>query len=63
MNRYLAALSHVLAIAVKELRWVPESPMRDIKKFKEPKGRVRFLSDEERGRLLKACGAVITAIF
>ena len=55
VNRYMAALSHVLAIAVKELRWLPDSPMRDVSKFKEPKGRVRFLSDEERDRLLQAC--------
>jgi integrase len=55
VNRYLAALSHVLAIGVRELRWLPESPMRDVSKFKEPKGRVRFLSDEERNRLLQAC--------
>ena len=56
VNRYMAALSHVLAIGVKELRWLPESPMRDVSKFKEPKGRVRFLNDEERDRLLQACG-------
>ena len=55
VNRYLAALSHVLTIAVKELKWLSESPMRDVSKLKEPKGRVRYLSDDERERLLQAC--------
>ena len=54
VNRYLAALSHVLTVAVKELKWLPESPMRDVSKFKEAKGRVRYLSNEERERLLQS---------
>ena len=29
--------------------------MRKVAKLKEPRGRVRFLSDEERQRLLDAC--------
>lgn len=57
VNRYLAALSHVLTIGVKELRWLPDSPIRDVSKLKEPQGRVRFLSDDERNRLLEACDA------
>ena len=32
-----------------------DSPMRKVTKLKEPRGRVRFLSDEERQRLLDAC--------
>ncbi len=32
-----------------------ENPMLRIKKLKEPRGRVRFLSDEERERLLTVC--------
>lgn len=55
VNRYLAVLSHALSIAVREYRWLPDSPMRDVSKLQEPKGRVRFLSDGERERLLKAC--------
>ena len=55
VNRYLAALSHVLTIAVRELKWLPESPMRDVSKLKEPKGRVRYLSEDERDRLLHEC--------
>lgn len=54
---YLAALSHAFTIAVKEWGWMEDAPMRRVSKPKEPRGRVRFLSDEERGRLLEACRA------
>jgi integrase len=57
VRRYLAALSHVLTIAVKEWRWLDDSPMRQVSKPKEPRGRVRFLSDQERHQLLAACQA------
>ena len=53
--RYLAALSHVYSVATREWEWVTDNPTLKVKKPKEPKGRVRFLSDDERGRLLKAC--------
>jgi len=55
VNRYLAALSHALSVAVKEWGWLDDSPMRKVRKKTEPKGRVRFLSDDERKRLLDAC--------
>ncbi|MBF8251318.1 MAG: integrase family protein, partial [Deltaproteobacteria bacterium] len=55
VNRFHAALSHCFTIAVKEWGWLDDSPMRKVRKCKEPRGRVRFLSDDERGRLLKAC--------
>ena len=55
VNRYLSALSHALTIAVREWEWLDDSPMRRVSKKKEPRGRVRFLSDEERENLLKAC--------
>jgi integrase len=57
VRRYLAALSHVLTIAVKEWRWLDDSPMRQVSKPKEPRGRVRYLSDQERQRLLTECQA------
>ena len=53
--RYMAALSHAFTIAVKEWGWVEDSPMRKVTKPREPRGRVRFLSDEERVRLLESC--------
>ncbi|TDI76988.1 MAG: site-specific integrase, partial [Betaproteobacteria bacterium] len=51
--RYLAALSHTFTIAVKEWGWMEDNPMRKVTKPKESRGRVRFLSDDERVRLLK----------
>lgn len=53
--RYLAVLSHAFTIAVREWGWVEDSPMRKMSKPREPKGRVRFLDDFERSRLLSAC--------
>ncbi len=53
--RYMAALSHAFTIAMREWMWVEDSPMRKVSKPKEPRGRVRFLSDDERKRLLIAC--------
>ncbi len=55
VNRYMAALSHAFNIAAKEWGWLDDSPLRQVRKPKEPRGRVRVLSDEERQRLLKVC--------
>ena len=55
INRYLAVLSHLFTTAVKEWGWVEDNPLRKVSKPKEPRGRVRFLSDEERTRLLDEC--------
>ncbi|MCU7886286.1 MAG: site-specific integrase [Candidatus Thiodiazotropha sp. (ex Lucinoma annulata)] len=64
--RYLAALSHVFTVAVNEWGWLEDSPVRKVRKPQEPRGRVRFLSEDEKGpngdviegeraRLLRAC--------
>ena len=55
VNRYLAALSAVCKWAWKELRWLPANPVLDVSKNPENPGIVRFLSDDERKSLLKAC--------
>ena len=55
VNRYLAAFSKALTIAVKEWEWLDETPMRKVSKEKENKSRERFLSIDERDRLLRAC--------
>ena len=55
VNRYLAALSHLLTIAVKDWGWLDESPMKRVRKLKEPRSIVRFLNDTEREQFLKAC--------
>ncbi len=53
--RYLAALSVCFTHAVKEWGWIDDTPMRKVTKPKESRGRVRFLSDDERAHLLNAC--------
>lgn len=55
--RYLSALSHAFTIAVKEWGWLDDNPLRKVCKPQLPRGRVRFLDDEERARLLEACKA------
>lgn len=53
--RHLAALSHAFTVAVKEWGWVESNPLAKVSKPKEPRGRIRFLDDDERERLLGAC--------
>lgn len=55
VNRYLAALSACFAHGRKELQWIEKNPVESISKPPENTGRVRFLSDDERVRLLDAC--------
>ena len=55
VNRYLAVISHLFTMAIKEWGWVEDNPLRKVTKPKESRGRVRFLSDEERARLLVEC--------
>lgn len=57
VNRYLAALSKVFTVAIREWGWLDESPLRKVSKPKEAPGRDRFLSYEEKERLLEACKA------
>lgn len=57
VNRYLAALSACFAFGRKELQWLEKNPVESISKPSENTGRVRFLSDDERVRLLDACRA------
>lgn len=53
--RYLATLSHVFNTAVKEWEWLETNPLSRVKKPIESRGRVRFLDDAERERLLQVC--------
>jgi hypothetical protein len=55
VNRYIGTLSHLFSFAVKERRLIDRNPVGDIRRKKEPRGRTRFLSDEERAALLHAC--------
>jgi integrase len=52
VNRYLIALSHVFTVARKEWHWVSHNPFDGVGKLKESRGRIRYLSEEERERLL-----------
>jgi len=55
VNRYLSSLSHVFSIALREYQWVDDTPFRKVSTLKEPRGRIRFLDDDERARLLNRC--------
>jgi integrase len=55
VKRYLAALSHAFTMAVREWQWCDDNPVCKITKPREPRGRVRYLGDAERPRLLQAC--------
>lgn len=55
VNRYLATLSRVFTLAVREWEWLDQSPMHRLSKLREAPGRSRYLSTDECGRLLCAC--------
>jgi integrase len=54
-NRFLATLSHVMSVCLKQWEWVSENPVKKIPREKEPRERGRFLNPEERTRFLEAC--------
>lgn len=56
INKYMSALSRMFNLAVREWRLMDRNSAADISKKREPRGRVRFLTDDERTRLLEACG-------
>jgi integrase len=56
-NRYMAALSTAFTTATKEMQWAKSNPVAEISSLREAKGRVRFLDDGERERILEACKA------
>ena len=55
VHRYCHLLSGPLTFAVQVLEVLPDNPMHKITKPPTARGRVRFLSDAERERLLQAC--------
>ena len=59
LNRYSVALSALYSWAVKRRRLPKgtENPCRGVERQREARGRVRFLTDEERTRLFEACRA------
>ena len=55
VNRYLAAFSKALSVALKEWQWMEDNPMSKVSKPSESQGRSRFLNEEEIRRLLHIC--------
>jgi len=55
INRYLASLSALLSIAVREWGWLEKNVCKNVRRAKESRGRVRFLSNQERSDLRRAC--------
>jgi integrase len=55
IDKYLKNLSHVFSVAVNQWGWLESNPASKVKSPKLPRGRVRFLDDEERQRFLDAC--------
>lgn len=53
--RYIASLSHAFSIALKEWGWINENPVQKINKPRLPQGRIRFLDEIEKNRLLEVC--------
>lgn len=53
--RYIASLSHAFSIGLKEWEWINENPVLKINKPRLPQGRIRFLDESEKDRLLKVC--------
>ncbi|HIB69989.1 MAG TPA: site-specific integrase, partial [Candidatus Marinimicrobia bacterium] len=44
-----------ISTAINEWGWMEDNILRKVSKLKEPRGRVRYFSDEERERFLLAC--------
>ena len=59
VRKYFGVLSRAFTMAVKEWYWIEphQNPFLKIKRPSDSRGRVRFLSDDERERLFNACKA------
>lgn len=55
VNHYLICLSHVFKVASEEWNWITHNPVKNISKAKVDNARTRFLSHEERSKLLNIC--------
>ncbi len=52
VRRYLTSLSHLFTVAVRDWEWIHENPVLKVSKPKSNPGRQRYLTDDERKRLL-----------
>jgi len=55
VSKYLKNLQHSFTIAVNKWGWLTDNPAKKVSSPKLPRGRVRFLDDDDRARLLQAC--------
>lgn len=55
VNKYLMCISAILTYAVKELEIIDVNPCSKVKLMPKPKGRIRFLTEEEADKLISAC--------
>jgi integrase len=55
VRQYLEIMSGALRMAVEECDWLAENPMKKVRRPPASPGRLRWLSDEERERLLAVC--------
>ena len=55
IDRYLAILRHLYTVAKREWNMDIENPVSQVTRCRESRPRTRFLSDDERQRLLAAC--------
>lgn len=58
-RRYMDNFSAVLTFAVNDLDWLPDNPMRKVRKPAEHPSRVRFLAQEELQRFCRRASARI----
>lgn len=54
-NRWLACLSRLCTVAVKEYQWLKINPVKDIQRPKENKAKDRYLEKDEINKLLECC--------
>ena len=54
VDKYIKNLSHAFSIAVTQWGWITDNPIKKVEGVSLPDGRVRFLDDGERERLLLA---------
>lgn len=55
INRELVLLKHCFSMACGEWKLLKDNPIKEVRLEKEPKGRVRYLTDEEFKKLYNAC--------
>ena len=55
IHKYLVLLTHALNVAMKEYGWLDRNVASTVSRPSLPPGRTRFLTDEERSRLLLEC--------